>query len=84
VTNKIQENGASGELILTVFAAIAKFPRQQIVKGTREGPVRAVRRIRPRAHPHAGAAPRAIPRVGHRDQAAVHSTPMRTAAAAVA
>lgn len=26
-----------GELIFTVFAAIAKFQRQQIVKGTREG-----------------------------------------------
>ena len=25
-----------GELIFTVFAAIAEFPRQQIVKGTRE------------------------------------------------
>lgn len=27
----------SGELIFTVFAATAKFRRQQIVKGTREG-----------------------------------------------
>ena len=26
-----------GEVIFTVFAAIAKFRRQQIVKGTREG-----------------------------------------------
>ncbi|WP_018215471.1 recombinase family protein [Salinispora vitiensis] len=26
----------SGELIFTVFGAIAKFQRQQIVKGTRE------------------------------------------------
>lgn len=27
----------SGEMIFTVFAAIATFQRQQIVKGTREG-----------------------------------------------
>jgi DNA invertase Pin-like site-specific DNA recombinase len=42
-----------GELIFTVFAAIAKFQRQQIVKGTREGldAARARGRIggRPRA-----------------------------------
>lgn len=30
-------NDMFGELIFTVFAAIAKFQRQQIVKGTREG-----------------------------------------------
>ncbi|WP_117672816.1 recombinase family protein [Micromonospora sp. MW-13] len=42
-----------GELIFTVFAAIAKFQRQQIIKGTREGldAARARGRIggRPRA-----------------------------------
>ncbi|MEO3780085.1 recombinase family protein [Micromonospora sp. B11E3] len=38
-----------GELIFTVFAAIAEFQRQQIVKGTREGLDAARARGRPRA-----------------------------------
>ncbi len=43
-----------GELIFTVFAAIAKFPRQQIVKGTREGLDSA------RARGRVGGRPRAL------------------------
>lgn len=44
----------SGELIFTVFAAIAKFQRQQIVKGTREGLQAA------RARGRVGGRPRAL------------------------
>jgi DNA invertase Pin-like site-specific DNA recombinase len=44
----------SGELIFTVFAAIAKFQRQQIVKGTREGLQTA------RARGRVGGRPRAL------------------------
>ena len=44
----------SGELIFTVFAAIAKFQRQQIVKGTREGLDAA------RARGRVGGRPRAL------------------------
>jgi DNA invertase Pin-like site-specific DNA recombinase len=43
-----------GELIFTVFAAIAKFQRQQIVKGTREGLDAA------RARGRVGGRPRAL------------------------
>jgi DNA invertase Pin-like site-specific DNA recombinase len=43
-----------GELIFTVFAAIAKFQRQQIVKGTREGLQAA------RARGRVGGRPRAL------------------------
>lgn len=43
-----------GELICTVFAAIAKFQRQQIVKGTREGLDAA------RARGRVGGRPRAL------------------------
>jgi len=43
-----------GELIFTVFAAIAKFQRQQIVKGTREGLTAA------RARGRVGGRPRAL------------------------
>jgi DNA invertase Pin-like site-specific DNA recombinase len=43
-----------GELIFTVFAAIAKFQRQQIVKGTREGLAAA------RARGRVGGRPRAL------------------------
>jgi DNA invertase Pin-like site-specific DNA recombinase len=43
-----------GELIFTVFAAIAKFGRQQIVKGTREGLAAA------RARGRVGGRPRAL------------------------
>jgi DNA invertase Pin-like site-specific DNA recombinase len=44
----------AGELIFTVFAAIAKFQRQQIVKGTREGLEAA------RARGRVGGRPRAL------------------------
>jgi DNA invertase Pin-like site-specific DNA recombinase len=44
-----------GELIFTVFAAIAKFQRQQIVKGTREG-LDAPTHPRPRRRPPSKAA----------------------------
>ncbi|WP_405866062.1 MULTISPECIES: recombinase family protein [unclassified Streptomyces] len=43
-----------GELIFTMFAAIAKFQRQQIVKGTREGLDAA------RARGRVGGRPRAL------------------------
>lgn len=43
-----------GELIFTVFAAIAKFQRQQIVKGTRDGLDAA------RARGRVGGRPRAL------------------------
>jgi DNA invertase Pin-like site-specific DNA recombinase len=42
-----------GELIFTVFAAIAKFQRQQIVKGTREGLDAARKRGRVGGRPRA-------------------------------
>ncbi|WP_309224963.1 recombinase family protein [Salinispora sp. H7-4] len=47
-------DGMSGELIFTLWAAIATFQRQQIVKGTREGLDAA------RARGRVGGRPRAL------------------------